>query len=834
MKLIKLFLFLMLATASASRAAESYRTVMVDSNGVVKVPNNFITANGIGTASNAPTATLATNAMNATNLFGTIAESQVTSLVADLSGKAGTNETRSLIHTNPANQFRGTYAGDGTALSTSWTNLSDIPAGFADGTDDGSGGSLSAGDWATLTNRLVRVWNVRDYGAIGGSIPADSVGFAHAFSNLFRYGGRVYAPGSGTAPYIVTNHFAVPALSTNSGSGTHVDMAFIGDGMGASIVKLALTNQTFLDCDATPPLLMNLTFINVGSGTNSIARNTNTSFGTVIHSVQMIGFTNSAGIDASHPPCEAFNLVAQMGTTVENIDVVNCDIGVRMMRYMDGCNVYGRFTGCNVAPVVLGGYPWRYPEAANANIAHVKLNGSLSAYGTIVAGSSRGVVVSGYQERQRRANVAFGYPLDLFPGETNTTIGQAVVRDLNANVNYTTTNALIELNTSVGELTVENVYGARLLYVTNSAAATGTHLNMKNISCQGSFVEFNTAGNTIPSLPGADINVNRDQYYYYYNGTVTNLNLWVNNAGIAVRGQARINSTETAFVVPIQQSSAGESWMIVGGSTNGAGVTKNFRLGMFPWDGSTDPQTIFSASPSGAGAASLSIGGGTSLGKPFSLLDLYAGADPSTANAGTNLLRLNAGGVAVQAGASVFHSLAGSNYFANSINPIGLATNNPVTYNGGFLKSTNSGTQAAWTFDINGHTNLNGADPNTFANSTLALSTVYASTVRFATNQASDFQIDFDKKRSLLATNNAVTFSSCLNVPSGTLTTNVASCMVTLTNTAGSANPKLITMATPFQNMNASQGNTIYITNLLKIVVSWQLGEGTNFWWVGR
>lgn len=537
----------------------------------------------------------------------------------------------------------------------------------------------------TATQNLVRVWNVKDYGAIGGAIPADSVGFAHAFSNLFRYGGRVHIPNSKTTPYLVTNQFLVPGLSTNTGPLQHIDMVVEGDGIGASVVKLALTNQTFLFCQSGLPQLRNLSFINVGSGTNSIARNVTSGVGTVISGVQMVGFTNSAGLDASHAGAEAFYIVAQMGTVVENIDVIDCDIGVRLMRYTDGCDVSGRFTGCKIAPVVVGGYPTNYPEAANANVTHLKLNGSLSAYGAIVAGSSRGTVVSGYQERQRRANVAFGYPLDLFPGETNSTIGQATVRDFNANVNYTTTNAVVELNTSVGELTLENVYGARLIYVTNSAAATGTHLEMRNVSCQGSFVEFNTAGNTIPSLPGSVISVNQDRYYYHYNGTVTNLALLINSAGTSTRGTARINSTETYPVLPIQQSSAGESWMIVAGTTNGANVTKNFRLGMFPWDGSTTPQTIFSASPSGSGAASLSIGGGTSLGKPFSTVDLYAGADPATGNSGTNMLRLTSGGVTIPAGTPVLHSLAPSNHFTGPVTITG------TIYNSGIRWVTGSG-----------------------------------------------------------------------------------------------------------------------------------------------
>lgn len=103
------------------------------------------------TTGNAATATLSTNAVNATNLFGSITESQVTGLVTDLAGKVA--------------------VAPGNSIQTRTNSGAVIPE---------------------LTGQT-NVWNVMNYGA--GSYPANSTtAFNAAGTNLTFAGGTMWVP----------------------------------------------------------------------------------------------------------------------------------------------------------------------------------------------------------------------------------------------------------------------------------------------------------------------------------------------------------------------------------------------------------------------------------------------------------------------------------------------------------------------------------------------------------------------------------------------------------------------------------------------------------------
>lgn len=114
---------------------------------------------------------------------------------------------------------------------------------------------------------------------------------------------------------------------------------------------------------------------------------------------------------------------------------------------------------------------------------------------------------------------------------------------------------------------------------------------------------------------------------------------------------------------------------------------------------------------------------------------------------------------------------------------------------------------------------------------TLVVSNIVVSTNR---NPHTDY-IDFTSGGyTVIRTNADWAINACYGVATGSSDTNLQDAMLTWTNLAGSANVKTLTLHASFQNMNPSQGNTLYCTNLGKLYVQRSLYEGTNFWWISR
>ena len=115
---------------------------------------------------------------------------------------------------------------------------------------------------------------------------------------------------------------------------------------------------------------------------------------------------------------------------------------------------------------------------------------------------------------------------------------------------------------------------------------------------------------------------------------------------------------------------------------------------------------------------------------------------------------------------------------------------------------------------------------------TLSGSTLQVTNLIYGTNISGYPLIDFNRKRTAIATNGALSFTGCI-LPDG-WQTNYLSTLTTISNSAGSGSPILVTMPATFQRLPGGVGNTFYVTNLTTLVVSHQLGTGTNFWLLGR
>lgn len=191
-------------------------------------PGNNITWSTVGGSNQANvTGTLSVDtAGTAGGLSAAVAQSLVTGLPADLSGKSGTNETRAIIHTNAANQFRGTFVGDGTAISGTLTNnttgnaatatlstnavnatnlFGSITESQVTGLVTDLAGKVAVAPGNSIQTRTnsgavipeltgqTNVWNVMNYGA--ASYPANSTtAFNAAGTNLTFAGGTMWVP----------------------------------------------------------------------------------------------------------------------------------------------------------------------------------------------------------------------------------------------------------------------------------------------------------------------------------------------------------------------------------------------------------------------------------------------------------------------------------------------------------------------------------------------------------------------------------------------------------------------------------------------------------------
>ena len=114
-------------------------------------------------------------------------------------------------------------------------------------------------------------------------------------------------------------------------------------------------------------------------------------------------------------------------------------------------------------------------------------------------------------------------------------------------------------------------------------------------------------------------------------------------------------------------------------------------------------------------------------------------------------------------------------------------------------------------------------------------SNLYLTTVSFRTNShPSESVISLTNSWPFLATNNNTFFDNLAGIEVGS--TNVQTVMLTLTNTSAAA--KTITMHARFQNMNASEGNTLYLTNYGQLLVFLYPYGGTvgptNFYFKSR
>ena len=106
--------------------------------------------------------------------------------------------------------------------------------------------------------------------------------------------------------------------------------------------------------------------------------------------------------------------------------------------------------------------------------------------------------------------------------------------------------------------------------------------------------------------------------------------------------------------------------------------------------------------------------------------------------------------------------------------------------------------------------------------------------ISYPTNEMSLSTINFAKTYSAAKTNATFAITGVTGINVGATNFNATSCFIT-NNSAGPRIVTTILMDGTFQNMNFTEGNTLYLTNLGHLVVFYYPGlTSTNFYWKSR
>ncbi len=160
-----------------------------------------------------------------------------------------------------------------------------------------------------------------------------------------------------------------------------------------------------------------------------------------------------------------------------------------------------------------------------------------------------------------------------------------------------------------------------------------------------------------------------------------------------------------------------------------------------------------------------------------------------------------------------------------TFSPQALFVHTNLTLTGGIMSGNGAGL-----------TNLQGlTNPITvnitFAGKATFTSNVFFNVTSYSTNSAaSTTTIDLAKDYRAFSTNNNTGFTNLASIEAAG--TNMQSVNLFITNTSGST--KTIAMGPNFQNMNAIDGNILYLTNLGHLLVFYYPALGTNYYYKSR
>lgn len=165
-------------------------------------------------------------------------------------------------------------------------------------------------------------------------------------------------------------------------------------------------------------------------------------------------------------------------------------------------------------------------------------------------------------------------------------------------------------------------------------------------------------------------------------------------------------------------------------------------------------------------------------------------------------------------------------------------TNNSAYVTPYLLRFANSNISTVVTYNTNVYNNYTNfyneiyvTNNSYFQGKTTFNSNVFLTTVSYSTNAAaSEGVIDLSKNYRAFSTNNNTSFTGLAGIEAAR--TNIQTVNIFITNSSAAA--KTITMAAAFQNMNASEGNTLYVTNVGHLLVFFYQGFGTNFYFKSR
>ncbi len=132
---------------------------------------------------------------------------------------------------------------------------------------------------------------------------------------------------------------------------------------------------------------------------------------------------------------------------------------------------------------------------------------------------------------------------------------------------------------------------------------------------------------------------------------------------------------------------------------------------------------------------------------------------------------------------------------------------------------------------LSGQTNFPPGPTYVFNGKVAFTSNVFFNVTSYSTNSAtSTTTIDLAKDYRGFSTNNNTGFTNLASIEAAG--TNIQTVNLFITNSSGAA--KTIAMGPAFQNMNPSDGNILYVTNLGHLLVFYYPPLGTNFYFKSR
>jgi hypothetical protein len=314
------------------------------------------------------------------------------------------------------------------------------------------------------------VFNPLDFGASGRGKPElDAPAMWRCFQAMTNAGaGTMWLANSKV--FADTNTYLWPSAPAG---------AYTIQGAGNSVIKVLITNATYITCKQNMPDFINVTFQNAGSGSNiCVMASRIPGDYHYERNARFVGWAIPEYYGANASP------------VIMNAVYEHCRVCPVFAGWSDAPFIKFNAKYCRFGVVVAGDYntpPWGF--ATRVNGGTFMMGGIGNGY-TLIIGRSGSCNFSGNSESNTNAMIAIGYPPDLFPGDSHYCATQAldtvIISGVSELVNQISpssrSNALINFFVPVRHMTVIGTQSGSLFKFENQGSYNWSHI--KTLGCQ--------------------------------------------------------------------------------------------------------------------------------------------------------------------------------------------------------------------------------------------------------------------------------------------------------------------------------------------------------------